>query len=498
MEGNSKTETNETQDTDGGSGSMTTEMVESCLSVTKEVEGFNLANLIKADTTKLLNMTTMLEHAKELDSFDWGELEFNVNELKKRLTDNKLRAVSNNMFDYIETHDAVEKVAKLKQDGKDFEADLLSAAYITQAAPSRENEVVKMMSKKYSCLNCGSRKQQSKMNIFSRNYTNTQTVSTKASGFQCLECGIIDYGEALDSGFFQRSAFKRSKTTHNNNDSVSKTNGSSMRSHLHNHIDVLIGAEALNCIAKPLHITEEIEIIRAKYNKKVQNMLCDIGSNETQIPIEHSPRAIDILRSVILERSDDFEISCGWNKCLPLLSDYIFGSKLGAKSLKRNFNNQSELVEILYRIGDEYVSLFLEFIALIHSGKFSFTFFEEIEETAKRKAVGVRKTPIANFKKLASRKSNLLFEYIIFQMLYIVIKNFPSLEDEINIVLDRVPRLRTVDTVANYEQFFQNFVHKFINNPGIAKTTVPKFQWIHTRYFLGDYKSAVSKIINKT
>ena len=131
---------------------------------------------------------------------------------------------------------------------------------------------------------------------------------------------------------------------------------------------------------------------------------------------------------------------------------------------------------------------------MIHAGTFTFTFFEDEIESEKRKSTGVRKTPIANFKKLASRKSNLLFEYIIFQMLYVVIKNFPSLEGEINIVLDRVPRLRTVDTVSNYEQFFQNFIHKFINNDKIAKKTEVKFKWIHTKYFLGDYKSVVSKI----
>ncbi len=437
-------------------------MVDSCLSITKEVEDFNLAGQIRDDMAKLERMKTMLAHAKEIISFDWSELEFNVNELQKRLADNQLKAVSNNMFDFIETHNAVGKIEQLHKEGKTFEADLLSATYIAQSSPTRQADIVQMLNRKYACLHCGSKKAQSRMDIFSRDYTNTRTVSTKASGFQCLDCGVVDYGEALDSGFFQRTVFKRAKTKHN--DSVNKTNGNSMRSHLHNHIDVLFGAESLSCIAKPLHISEEIEVIRAKYNQKVQ-ALCGAGlEDKGAVPIEYSPRAIDILRSVILERSDDFEISCGWNKCLPLLCDYIFGSKLGAKSLKRNFNNQSELVDILYRLGDEYVELFLEFISMIHAGSFTFTFFEDETESEKRKSTGVRKTPIANFKKLASRKSNLLFEYIIFQMLYIVIKNFPSLEDEINVVLDRVPRLRTVDTVSNYEQFFQNFIHKFINN----------------------------------
>ena len=464
--------------------------VQGVMTKSSDLKEYHLRELIAEDNAKLSDLKLRSMHIRELGDaaspailgrnvvscYNLNEIERHIVELGMRIVEREYELNELMMFQYISTKTAVEKIDSLRAAGDEFHSDLLAAQYIEQnGGQSRKRNINEFMNGKYSCLKCGAKESSSKMNIHSRDYTNRQTKFGNGGGFQCLNCGHEDYGQSLESGFFSGANWKPAPNK------PSKTEGRSMKTHLNNSTNILLNISGPSLSTMPLKLREEIGLISNKYNQKLSIINEHIRINEllSSSDIKYFPRAIDLIRDVISDRDEN--ISPGWNRCLAFLMIEIFNMQ--SKSLEL-------LRDTLFKVIDEYVIMYLKFVEVMKDDP-AFTFIVPENSGSTSKRVN------DNISKISSRRSNLLFEYIIFQLLYITLDNHPSFKDDINYVLDFLPRVRTKFTLERYELLFYNFIHQFVNNDRYADIVGhKKYKWSFTQYFMGDFRSFIIKVID--
>lgn len=458
--------------------------IKGVLNKVNDLKEHNLRELIALDKEKLRALKIRYINIQELGNdaspeimgrnivsiFNLNELDRHIVELGMRIAEHEYELNELMMFQYITTKSAGDRIKQLRDSGDEFHADLLAVQFIEQndGKNGRKN-VMDYMNGKYSCLNCGAKGRSSKMNIQSRDYTNRQTKFGNGSGYVCLECGHEDFGASLESGFFSGATWNPTPTK--------QAEGRSMKTHLNNSINILFNISGPILSTLPLKRREEIDIISRKYNEKLA-IINDKLENNGGGDIKFFPRAVDIVRDVISDR--DESISPNWNRCLAFLMIEIFN--LRPKSLEL-------LRDVLFKVVDEYVILYLKFVDVMKNDP---TFHFIIPENSG----GTSKRINDNISKITSRRSNLLFEYVIFQLLYITLNNHPPYKDDINYILDFLPRVRTKFTLERYELLFFNFIHQFVNNDKYTNIVgLKKFKWDFTPYYLGDFRSFIIKVI---
>lgn len=453
----------------------------SVISVDNELKERELSSIISNDEFKLSIMKMENERCISMNNHN-PELIRHISEITTRITNNKFELNELLMFNYVIAHDALGKIAELRSEGREFEADLMAASYISQDNPDREKCVREYMNKKYSCFNCGDKSNtQEKMNVDTYFHTNVYHGPSKACAFKCGKCGYEDYGQALDHGFYSGINWKnhkseKSKNTSHTSQKIDMSNiaKKSMVNHMKKSIDYLMNLGGPTLITMPLDVLEEIEAIRTTYNDKLSQLNLNVEN------IQYSIRMIDILRDVIAERGDN--ISQGWSTCLTFLAYQIF------PNVERR--TLAPLRDQVYKVAEEYSVLYPKFIMAVRSKRVVLDDSIFIKSGKSRKRIEEIK------QSLRLRKSNLLFEYVIFQLLYVTLHNIKSFETDVNYILDMVPRVRIPSTLEKYEFYFSNFVNNFINNPLMTDVVGhTSFKWIHTVYYLGDFRSLVIKCV---
>jgi len=209
------------------------------LGISDEIKLFDFKQELKKYQQMLYYKQDMIKRKLEIGGHSKSliEDESHIKEIQIKITNCENEILNLETYSFILNNNALEKINELKTQGKIFEADYLSAVYISQAVPNRSIEIFNILKKKYVCLQCACKDPKKIKSLsgaygsngYSLDYKGKVYENPKNKGTECTKCGHIEYGDTFAQGFFNRASFSKNKSDDTSCDNNTLNNNNKRR-----------------------------------------------------------------------------------------------------------------------------------------------------------------------------------------------------------------------------------------------------------------------------